>query len=170
MQFTEVKQLLSGERLEFPCSLLEQTSDRIVLSYYTPAAAQIADLDLPAGTLSLGYFWQQYPYNLYHWMDPHGKTLAFYINLSGPVFIGDDFVEWSDLVIDVLILPDATLGYRVQVLDEDEVPDEIDGNLKLHIVSALHEVMHSWPALVRTVAAHSARLLEEESQRRNGRR
>jgi uncharacterized protein len=170
MQFTEIKQLLSGERLEFPCQLLEQTSDRLVLRYYISAAAQVADLNLPAGTLSYGYFWQQHPYNLYHWMDSSGKTLAFYINLSGPLFIGDDYLEWTDLVIDVLVVPDDTLGYRVQVLDEDEVPEDVDGALKHHILSALHEVMHSWPALVRTVAAHSARLLDEESQRRNGRR
>jgi protein associated with RNAse G/E len=170
MQFTEVKTLLSGERIEYPCSLLEQTPDRLVLSYSISMAERIAELDLPAGSTSYGYYWPQHPYNVYHWMDPDGKTLGFYVNLSGPVFIGEDYVEWTDLVIDVLILPDPTLGYRVQVLDEDEVPDDIDGSLKLHLVSALHEVMHSWPALVRSVAAHSSRLREQALRRRNGRR
>ncbi len=160
MRFTEVKTRLSGERLEYTCQLLEQEAGRLVLRYDLAHGDAIEGVELPAGSVCYGYFWEEHPYNVYHWMSPAGETIAFYVNLSGPTVIGEDFVEWSDLVVDVLLVPDPTLGYQVQILDEREIPLDLDEATHNHIYDALEEVMGGWPAMVRTLAAHSARLRE----------
>lgn len=159
MQFTEVKQTLSGERREYGCQLLEQREGRLVLGHHLPEGGAVEALQIPAGSRTLAYYWQQHPYNVYHFLAPGGGTLGFYFNLSGPVYVGEDHVVWQDMVVDVLIVPDPTLGYRVEVLDEDEVPDDLDPATRSHIDAALAEVMASWPAVVRAISAHSARLV-----------
>jgi hypothetical protein len=158
MQFTEIKETLSGERLEYPCRLLEQSEQRVVLRYDLAHSGGIAGVALPAGTICFAYYWIDHPYNVYHWMNHEGDTIAFYINLSGPTRIGRDYVEWTDLIVDVLLIPDPQLGYRVQILDEDEIPEELDDATVNHIYAALEEVMQAWPALVRSLSEHSARL------------
>ncbi|MDQ4075132.1 MAG: DUF402 domain-containing protein [Chloroflexota bacterium] len=160
MLFTEIKERLSGERLEYACQLLEQHPDRLVLRYDLAHSGEVAGVDLPAGSLCYAYYWINHPYNVYHWMNPAGETIAFYVNLSGPTIIGRDYVEWTDLVVDVLIIPDEKLGYRVEVLDEDEIPRDLDHATRQHIDDALDEVMRSWPSMVRAVSGHSARLRE----------
>ncbi|MGH2543672.1 MAG: DUF402 domain-containing protein [Ardenticatenaceae bacterium] len=160
--FTEIKEKLSGERLEFVCQLLERDQERLILRYDIMHGGEIAGVDLPIGTISFGYYWMTHPYNVYHWLDARGETIAFYVNLSGPVTIGRDYVEWTDLVVDVLIVPDDRLGYCVEVLDEDEVPDDLDYPTRRHIADALQEVMLSWPSFVREVSAHSERLWERQ--------
>ena len=41
-----------------------------------PTDHQLEDLLLAKGTLSLGYFWEDRPYNAYHWVDDNQQTLA----------------------------------------------------------------------------------------------
>jgi protein associated with RNAse G/E len=158
MLFTEIKERLSGERLEYACELLEQSEERLVLRYDHSHGGEVAGVDLPRGSHCFAYYWMAYPYNVYHWMNDEGETVAFYVNLSGPVTIGRDYVQWTDLVVDVLIVPDERLGYRVEVHDEDEIPADLDAATYHHIEDALQEVMRSWPSLVRAISAHSEHL------------
>ena len=72
----EIKEALRGGRQEFACTALAVGTDEAVLLYRLRRAGRVADLDLPAGTLSLGYFWTARPYNAYHWLAPGGRTLG----------------------------------------------------------------------------------------------
>lgn len=127
--FLEIKETLAGERREFRCTLVSHRVDEVVVSYRSPAGGVVEDVTLPAGTLTLGYFWEPRPYNAYHWLAPDGSTLGLYFNVSDTTRITPQRVEWRDLVVDVLVTPDG----RCRVLDEDELPVDLDAALRRQI-------------------------------------
>lgn len=118
----EVKHTLDGEQRTYPSTLLDAGEGFAAILYVLPESARVDDLDLPAGTATVAYYWADRPYNLYHWVDPAGRTLAFYFNLARATAITPGQIEWWDLAADVLVTPDG----RVRVLDEDEVPVEVE--------------------------------------------
>ena len=126
---TEIKTTLLGERKTFACELLQATSTDAVVVYRMPTDYQLEDILLRKGTLSLGYFWQDRPYNAYHWVDAQRETVALYFNVSDCTVVTAESIAWRDLMIDVLITPDG----RCRVLDEDELPTDIDAELRHYI-------------------------------------
>jgi uncharacterized protein len=154
MEVLEVKRTLDGVVHTFPCTAVETTPVRAVLRYTLPRPGRVADLTLPAGTLTLAYYWVDRPYNVYHWLSPEGETLAYYFNLSGPVHVTDDRVDWEDLAVDVLVTPDR----RVRVLDEDQIPPDAVGRSG-EIARARDRVLRDWEQVVREIHATSRDLL-----------
>jgi len=142
MTLLEVKRRLDGTVRTYPCEAVEIADDHAVLLYRLPGPGRVADLALPAGTLTVAYYWADRPYNVYHWIAPSGETLGYYFNLSGPVRIGRDRLEWEDLEVDVLVTPDG----RVQVLDEDAVPEDAAARLP-EIARARERVLADWRAV-----------------------
>ena len=126
---TEIKTTLLGECKTFACELLQATATDAVVIYRMPADHQLEDILLRKGTLSLGYFWQDKSYNAYHWIDAQDETVALYFNVSDNTIISAESIAWRDLMVDVLITPDG----RCRVLDEDELPDDIDSGLRHYI-------------------------------------
>jgi len=129
---TEVKHTLGGERRTFDCELLQRSASEAVVIYRMPRDVQLEDIALARGTLSLGYFWKDRPYNAYHWIDESFASLALYFNISDRTCIGEHTIEWRDLAVDILISPDG----RCRVLDEDELPPGIDATLHAYIAQA----------------------------------
>jgi len=97
-----------------------------------PRDVQLEDIALRRGTLSLGYFWEDRPYNAYHWIDESLDSVALYFNISDGTRIGETTIEWRDLAVDILISPDG----RCRVLDEDELPGDLDPALRARIEAA----------------------------------
>ena len=97
--------------------------------YRMPRDVQLEDVLLRKNTLSLGYFWQNRPYNVYHWIDRDNETVALYFNIADGTRISETTVEWRDLAVDVLITSDG----RCRVLDEDELPPGIGPGLRSYI-------------------------------------
>jgi predicted RNA-binding protein associated with RNAse of E/G family len=124
-RITEVKTTLAGKRKLFDCELLTLTPGEAVVVYRMPRDVMLEDLLLPRGSLSLGYFWEERAYNAYHWVDDNLHTLALYFNICDNTRISPAQIAWRDLAVDILITPDL----RCRVLDEDELPDDIDKEL-----------------------------------------
>ena len=122
-----------------------------------PATIELEGVALPAGTLSLGYFWEQRPYNAYHWVDDNGQTLALYFNICDDTRIDAQRIAWRDLVVDVLITPDQCC----RVLDEDELPDDIDAELLDRIDATRDWLCARSSRLLREFGASSRALLAE---------
>jgi len=114
----EIKETLSGECRQFHCAAVDRGEGWLVVRYMVPDAFVLDGVKIPKGALSFGYFWEDRPYNAYHFVEPTGTTLALYCNISESTCIREDVIHWRDLVVDVLILPDG----RTRVLDVSELP------------------------------------------------
>ncbi len=156
---TEIKTTLSGRVETFACDLVERTPGRVVVLYRLPHARVLHGVWLPPGAVTVGYFWRHRPYNLYHWVTSGGQTLAYYFNVGEIVRWEAEVLEWRDLVVDVLATPDG----RVTVLDEDELPPDLDQATRRRIEAARDEVLHELSLLVAEAEAESRRLLHRRS-------
>jgi protein associated with RNAse G/E len=153
----EIKETLTGERKEFPCTPCALAEDEVVILYKVAHEGRVEDVVLPTGTLSLGYFWATRPYNAYHWVTPKGKTIGLYFNISEGADITPQRVIWRDLVVDVLVTPDG----RCRVLDEDELPVEMDVSLRQRINGIREELVRQHETLLADIEARSVCLLRE---------
>ena len=149
----ERKTRLDGSRVEFACEGLEVVPGRsAVLGYAVDRDWIVAGgiITVPRGALTVGHFWADRPYNVYHWL-VDGRTLAYYVNVSAPASITAGAVEWLDLTVDVLVRPDASFT----VLDEDEVPADLDPVHRRTIARALEAVVTSPRGFAREIEAAS---------------
>ncbi|MBT8436689.1 MAG: DUF402 domain-containing protein [Gammaproteobacteria bacterium] len=131
-RIVEIKTTLAGERKRFDCELLKFTRGEVVVTYRMPRDVRLEDLLLRKDSISIGYFWEDRAYNAYHWIDQQCQTLALYFNICDNTRISRQQVAWRDLSVDILITPDL----RCRVLDEDELPDDLDSDLRVYIESA----------------------------------
>ena len=155
----EVKRTLDGARREFRCRVLTRSAGHVVLLYVSPKEAAVHGLRLPKATLTFGYFWEDRPFNVYHWLHPAGRTIAFYFNLAAETHLSDDQLEWLDLVVDVMATPDG----RVVVLDEDEL-NEFKGlalEQRNAILDARAAVLAAQPAVCAELELRSRALYEK---------
>lgn len=149
----EIKHTLAGDRQEFVCQLLERSAGRAVLLYPIVHARRVADVLIPANSTTYAYYWTDRPYNVYHWVDEEGRTIAFYINLAREVVIRQDAVEWYDLAVDLLITPDGA----IRILDEDDAV-AVSSDMLARITGARSQALADREALLAEVAASTARL------------
>jgi hypothetical protein len=141
----EVKRTLDGRKKKFNCRLLARGADgrHAAVLWVAPKPMHVHGVDLPAGTISVGHFWVDRNYNVYHWLDPAGRTLGYYFNISDQTSIGVRIIEWRDLVVDVLALP----GGRLDVLDEDELPAALAPDVAARIAAGKRAILDA-PAAV----------------------
>lgn len=154
---TEIKTTLAGEEKRFDCELLTRGKSEAVVVYRMPRDVELEDVMLPENSISLGYFWAHKPFNAYHWLDKDGRTLALYFNISDGTRLGEREIAWRDLAVDVLITPDL----RCRVLDEDELPADLDGKLRGYIEAARDALCAAPAPTLDAFRARSARLLAE---------
>ena len=152
---TEIKTTLTGEEKRFDCELLARDDAEAVVIYRMPREVELEDVRLPENSVSLGYFWAHKPFNAYHWLDARGRTLALYFNISDGTRLGEREIAWRDLAVDVLITPDL----RCRVLDEDELPADLDRDLRAHIEAARDALCAAPAHTLDAFRARSARLL-----------
>lgn len=151
----EVKERLDGSTAEYRCERLDLTATTAVLLYRLPPGATFLGLDLPPGSVSLGYYWADRPYNLYHWLRPDGSTAAWYWNIADRTRLSPERVAWRDLIVDVLVLP----GQPPRELDRDELPPNLDAALVRAIDEAVAALLGQLPHLEAEIAARSAAYL-----------
>ena len=63
---TEMKVTLAGRIDRFECQAIERSERHIVMLLRVERDGNVHGLPIPAGTLSVAYFWLDRPYNLYH--------------------------------------------------------------------------------------------------------
>lgn len=148
----EVKHTLAGERKEFPCRALAQRPGQAVILYQLDAPARVGELQLPAGTLTLAYYWEARPYNVYHWVDRQGGTLAYYFNIATGTRISETTIEWRDLGVDLLVVP----GQEPRFLDEDDLPEDLNARLWAIIWRAKAELLRHHQRLIEEIEARTA--------------
>ena len=131
---TERKTRLDGSVMEYACeALLVEPGRRGVVRYVADQDRPLAgtDLVLRKGTVTVGHFWTDRPYNVYHWLD-RGRTVALYVSIATDTTIEPETIAYRDLVVDVLI---RTSG-AIEIL-EDELPPSLEPRDRLAIAKAL---------------------------------
>jgi len=153
-EILELKRTLDGQEKRFPCRLIEGDRRQAVVLFIAPAAMHVHGIDLPAGTVTFGHFWTDRLYNVYHWLGERGQTIAFYFNLADRTVIADGRLEWRDLTLDVL----ATPAGRLDVLDEDELPADLDATTRARIEEAKGSILGDPHRLMAEIEARSRAL------------
>ena len=156
-KITEIKEKLNGQRMVFECAVLELAGDEAVVLFRSDEAYHVEDVIVPSGSLSVGYFWTQRFYNIYHWVSVEGETLALYINISDRTRITPQQLSWRDLIIDVLITPDG----RCRILDEHELPPDLDSSLSNVINTTRDELVSQQRTLLAEMHERSVGLLRK---------
>jgi len=149
----EIKRTLDGREKRFDCRLLARAADdrHAAVLWVAPAPMHVHGVDLPTGTISVGHFWSDRHYNVYHWLDPAGQTLGYYFNICDQTRITADVIDWRDLIIDVLALPEG----RLDLLDEHELPAELPPGVAAHIAAGTRAILDSPAALLAEIEAAS---------------
>ncbi|MDQ2913231.1 MAG: DUF402 domain-containing protein [Chloroflexota bacterium] len=132
---TERKTRLDGSVVEYVCeTLVVEAGRRAVVRYVSEQDRPIEGtaVVLRKGTVTVGHFWTDRPYNVYHWLDG-GRTVALYVNIATDTTIDTGTIAYRDLVVDVLIRPSGA----IEILDEDELPPSIEPRYRLAIAKAL---------------------------------
>jgi predicted RNA-binding protein associated with RNAse of E/G family len=132
---TERKTRLDGSVVDYVCEpLVVEQGRRALVRYVTERDRPIegTDLVLRKGTVTVGHFWTDRPYNVYHWLDG-GKTIALYVSIATDTTIDAATIAYRDLVVDVLIRPSGA----IEILDEDELPPSIEPRYRLAIAKAI---------------------------------
>ncbi len=158
----ERKTRLDGSVAEFVCEpLVVEPARRAVLRYVSDREWAIAGTPVHVlpGTVTVGHYWVDRPYNVYHWSSG-GRTLAYYCNVATATRIEPDLVAYTDLTVDVLVMP----GGAVHVLDEDELPDDLAPGHRREIAHAL-ESLADPRALIREIERESAAALRSAASR-----
>ena len=140
----EVKRTLDGREKRFDCRVLARAAGQVVVLFVAPGAIHVHGVDLPAGTVTFGHFWEDRPYNVYHWLRPaDGAGIGAYVNLSAETHLDGDTLTWLDLIVDVLVLP----GRAPAILDEDELPRDAVPDLRARIADAQVRLLNDLPGL-----------------------
>jgi len=156
-QMVEVKRTLDGKIVEYPAEpLVAEPGVRAVLLYRIDDLEVVAGgrMTLAPGMLSVGYFWADRPYNVYHWLY-EDETVLHYINIGRFHSLSDSELVWDDYAVDILAHPDGT----VEVIDEDEIPDTIDAATRAFIANASSTALADLDSIVAAVERETRSLL-----------
>lgn len=140
----ERKRYLSGAEVTFECELVALEGRRGILRYVIERPWQVAGLTLEPGMVTYGFYWTGRPYNLYWWQDARGESVGYYFNLADSVSLSPQEFAWRDLVVDVLVLPAG----QVRVIDEGDVPAELDDELRAIIDAGKHTILQKHQAII----------------------
>ena len=152
----ERKTRFDGSVQEFACrALLLEPAKRAVIRYDLDRDWHVGGMVFPKGGYTAGHFWIDRPYNVYHWLEPSGRTLAYYFNVGIVDEISEAQVAWRDLIVDVLIKPDGA----IDILDEDEVPPDLPVEHRGTIARALEQIVTNPKRLVAEIERESRALL-----------
>ncbi len=156
-----MKRRPDGRTQIFPCRLLAREGEAVVLHYLLTSPGNVAGVRLQPGDETVAYYWTTRPYNVYHWIRPAGTTLGFYFNAARDTALFDDRVEWTDLGLDLLVLPDGQIVW----IDEEEIP-ALGAADQATVRQIRRRLEEEYPRVVAWAAERSAALMAQMLQPR----
>lgn len=140
----EKKRLLSGTEVTYDCELVALCDRLGILKYSIDQQWQVGSLILQPGTVTYGFYWPDRSYVLYKWLNKNGDALGDYFNIADSVTLSVQEFSWRDLVVDILVLPTG----QIEVLDEDEMPESLDDELRDYIESVKQMLLRNYRAVI----------------------
>lgn len=137
MLIRERKVRYDGSIAEYDCRIVKRKERSLVLLYEIPYEFHIdaggRTVHIPPKTMTVGFYWEDRPYNVYHWRTKAGAYLGSYFNLVRDTSILERTVSYVDLIVDLMVLPDGSHA----VLDLDELPEPLsvfeNGRVEQHL-------------------------------------
>jgi hypothetical protein len=151
--YIETKRTLDGRVQRFRTQLLLRTPRFVAVRYALSSGPPftLGGFVIPPGSYSTGFFWRDRAYNLYHFTRADGTPVADRFDVVERVRIGRDGVEFTDLLLDLLVSP---LG-EARFEDEDEVEQAHEQGL----IDAVQRALIDRTA--RHLARHHKRIIAE---------
>ncbi|MBN2279937.1 MAG: DUF402 domain-containing protein [Candidatus Marinimicrobia bacterium] len=132
----EIKKLYNGPDRHYICDLLHLENQFGILKFVLDKEYQVDKLILPKGSVSLGFFWENRPYNIYQWyIGDH--PVASYFNISDSTTLTREQFIWRDLFLDILVHSDNHL----KILDEKELTVIKNPDVRKYIEKARELIM-----------------------------
>ncbi len=143
----EQKVLLSGELHEYHCELVLLTDTFGVLRYVIDREYHLDGITLYPGEVTLAFYWTNRPYTLYSWRHNKPGQELYYFNIADRVSLSQAKFAWRDLVVDILID-----GHEnAHILDEDDLPSNLDLELRDYIKRANHHLLTNYHQIIEDV-------------------
>ena len=76
---------------------------------------------ISGGTRSIEFYWRDRWFSVFRFHEPSGELRNFYCNVNTPVAFDGSLLSYTDLDIDILVMPDFTY----KILDEDEFEENV---------------------------------------------
>jgi hypothetical protein len=154
----EKKLTLSGRTFLFDCELLLLNSDLGVLKYVIDREYVVQGIKLQPGDITYALYWTNRPYTLYVWHLAEDRVVH-YFNIADRISLLPREFLWRDLTVDILIADDRS----VHILDEDELPDDLDPALssyiqkaKAAVIQEYSSIIHEANSIVSSLSSHAA--------------
>ncbi len=103
----------------FLCDLLHYEESYAVLRYVTPDFNTVGATTIEKGSVTIAHYWEDRNYLLWIFKKPDTSLTGYLFHIVRDVEIGEDFVRYVDLELDIWFNPDGS----PTVLDEDEVKE-----------------------------------------------
>jgi protein associated with RNAse G/E len=108
---------------------------------WTMPTTEADGLTLVTGDTLIEYFSPAHPFNAFRVLAPDGTLRGCYANVTYPTVVSGVTLEWHDLWLDLIVLPDGSFDMR----DQDELEEsgiaESDPQLYAAIVAAGGELV-----------------------------
>jgi len=113
----ELKKHKNKPLQRFACEVIERTTDSLILRYWSAVEGRMSDIAIPAGSTTVGFYWQKRGFVLWRMYAAEGTLLGSLFHICRDTTISETQVSYLDLILDIWISPDGT----VRILDEDEL-------------------------------------------------
>ncbi len=140
----EKKLTLSGTIQAYSCELLHLQIGFGILRYVIDREYNIAGLRLSRGDETIALYWEDRPFTLYIWRRRAPGDTAYYFNIADRVSLSTQEFLWRDLAVDILVDPQG----KVHVLDEDELPADLDAELGDYIIEAKEHILGNFADII----------------------
>ncbi len=117
MKYREIKRHLDKPDAVFDCESILRARDYVVLKYVNARPGRVGDLEIPAGSVTYGYYRHGAGYVLWKMCDPEARLLGHLFHICRNLKVGDHHVDYVDLMLDLWFDPAG----RLTVLDRDEL-------------------------------------------------
>lgn len=140
----ERKLTLSGETKTYRCELISLEQGVGILRYVIEQEYDVAGFRLSPGDETLAIYWEDRPYTLYVWFRKRQGDRAHYFNIADSVLLRPEEFIWRDLSVDLLVDPAGT----IRVLDEHELPQDLDGDVLAYIRQAQRHLLAHFRTII----------------------
>lgn len=140
----ERKRFLSETEITYDCELVALCDGLGILKYSIDQQWQVGSLILRPGSVTYGFYWPDRSYVLYKWLNKNRDALGDYFNIADSVMLSVQEFSWRDLVVDILVLPTS----HIEILDEDEIPEYLDAEMRVYIESAKRMLLRDYPSVI----------------------